>query len=266
MKIININSKICLNKSQEIFVEEVLRAGSYSLDMFRDMRTIDYLIDSIPLFLMDMQTFDEELKKSEIYLNEWDREYPATELLGFYRRENRTFFNNTPMIAICLERIKYITSSKDEFLFLTILTIIHEFAHAQMDIREENKDYPIRDEFFTYMEESFANAITLKTIKNYSRGKHMMCKCKFIADDKLFDFAENFVKRQPPEYAFGYDIFEARLERMAIRWKISKEALFQAEKLKKEYLDYIKQNYNKIDKSKLEEILDKLFDRKRLRK
>ena len=163
MNITNINLKYCLNDNEKIFIENILKSSNFIGSVF-----LKKILDTTPVFVLNINDFDKKLRKLEISFDEENNKkndrYPAIELLGFYTRKKIEFSEKTPIIVICLEKIVKITSTQQEFLFLTTIVLIHELAHAFMDIEEENTIYGKKDEFFDWMEESIANLMPLEVI------------------------------------------------------------------------------------------------------
>ena len=257
MNIININSDICLNDNQISFIRDILINGDDGYIRYR-RNSLFRLIKSIPIFLLDENSFEKEIRRLKIEVIKG--EFPSTEYLGFYTREKRSFFDETPVIVLCLERIYKLTRDETKFLYLTTLTVIHEFMHAILDIDNVNKFYK-KDEFFEWMEESMANAMALELIKHYFRYLRRTQEennCQFILKDDLLIFAKNFVKHQPPHYALGYEIYKNY--RWYIRWGRYKKKLAKLKtKEKQSWLNYVKQNYNSIDRNTLYNLYEALF-------
>jgi len=155
MNILNINSSIDITHSQKSFVEEVLFCES---NHYIEEDSFYWLSKQIPIFLINedsMKKYENKMRKNEIYENRYepnDESKPHTEWLGFYERSSSGLFENTPIIAICPERIAKIVKNDEEFMFLLAKVIVHEFAHAKMDSRNENKKYRKKDTFWTWME------------------------------------------------------------------------------------------------------------------
>ena len=274
MKIINVSSKICLTDFQINFIKDILINGN-EREMHRyyydRCDTLPALVERVPVFLLNEYDFDIESKRLEIEFDieskrlEIENEryaFPITEFLGLYMRDNRSFFKKTPVILICLDRIMKSAKSEKNFLYLTTKVIIHEFAHALFDIENYNALYGKNDEFFTWMEESMANAFTLSTLEFYyeRRYRRNYC-CEYFCDTEIIDYAKNFIKYQPPKYSLGLEIFEKHLDRYYWKWqRYKKELVNKNTKEKSDWLKYVKQNYRQVDRNKLDKLYEKLFD------
>ncbi len=103
---------------------------------------------------------------------------------------------DSPYIELYLKEIDGAVISDNEFKWLFTKVLLHELAHAALDIH--NLDYcPVSNERVSYntdfgrwREESMANAVALRIIKDYK-------------DQDFYDFAKKFMLAQPPEYALG---------------------------------------------------------------
>lgn len=91
-------------------------------------------------------------------------------------------------IELYLSDIDQQTKNDNEFKWLFAKVLIHELAHASMDVFDEKVSYHTK--FGKWREESMANAITLKIIKEYN-------------DQYFYDYAKAFMQSQPAEYALG---------------------------------------------------------------
>ena len=245
MKVININSKICLSDYQIDFIKDVIIKGDRAYDRY----------------CFRKESFEKESKRLEI--KQEKGEFPAIELLGFYTRESRSLFEESPIIVICLERIRKYANDEKKFLYLTTLVILHELVHAYMDVENKNKLIK-RDLFFQWMEESLANAFALRIIEEYyevySREMRWQMECEFILDKEIEDFAKNFVKHQPPCYALGYEVYKNHLDRYARWWGKYKEKVDSKDKEKQDWLDYVMNSYKNVDYEKLDKLYERLFD------
>ena len=265
MNIININSTIEITHSQKSFIEEVLFCGDDHHMIEED--SFYWLSKEIPIFLLN----EESMKKNELgseYRYEPNPETkPHTEWLGFYGRDSSGLFEHTPRIAICTERIANFVQNDEEFMFLLAKVIVHEFAHAKMDYRDENTKYRKKDDFWHWMEESMANQLTLEVFREFTQGyQHRRYpKCSAFKnhswEDELFDFIANFIKKQPPEYALGYELFDKRIRQWWI-WRNHKDELGRQKKAKEktDWLSYMKTNYKNINEELSEKLYDDLFE------
>lgn len=158
---------------------------------------------------------------------EWDEE-DIVETLGAYFCSKNC---ESPYIEIYVPSIFDSVKNDEEYKWLFTLVLIHELAHATLDIRNyEQYNTPIQKvdyntEFGKWREESMANALALHLIKH----------CE-IQD--FYDYALNFVLRQPAEYALGAKYGELR-EWDYFIFMSSKEDGVDVD-LQKLWLDYVK--------------------------
>ena len=138
-------------------------------------RNIVSLLHTIPVYLRAKNTRDDE-----------------GDLLGTYHPDK-----NNPYIELYMQDIWDAAKANDlHYKWLLTKVLIHELAHAALDvynlengehIEEEVKYYT---EFGKWREESMANAITLRIIRE--------------ADDTAFyAYAKEFMLQQPDRYALG---------------------------------------------------------------
>jgi hypothetical protein len=119
-------------------------------------------------------------------------------------------------------------SVKEGFKFLSTIVLLHELAHAALDIfnledtpKSEMVSY--KTEFGKWREESMANAVALRIIRDYG-------------NQTLYNYAKKFMELQPAEYALGVkmEAFESS----------DFDSIFDAkrygvdENLQQEWLDY----------------------------
>jgi len=267
MNIINISSKIQPSSMQIAYFMELLSVDN-SFHFGYD--SLFCISKNIPIFLVNENDFDNNnLRECE------DREYkyekgdgdskPSTEWLGYYTRANFGFFANTSIIVICPERIESCVINRDEYTWLFATVLIHELCHAVMDHRAENVKYGKRDEFFRWMEESTANMETLKVFEDKAQNHYYHHKCDNrdmstnLFDDDAFEFVKCFMKKQPPEYAFGCYQHEERVQYYYWYQDKNDELIFgKKQKEKEAFIDYVINNISKWDKTKLKEIYDAL--------
>lgn len=114
--------------------------------------------------------------------------------LGAYYTGKR---GDSPYIKLYLTDI-YDASKKDDKYFKWLFTkvLIHELAHAALDIfnweRHNNADEKVsyQSDFGKWREESMANAIALRIIRDYG-------------NKSFYNYAKKFMRSQPDEYALG---------------------------------------------------------------
>ena len=251
MNIININSNISITSAQISFIEEVVKCD------FDIENTFYWLSKNIPIFLLNEESMKKYDENKE-YVYEQNSDYkPYTEWLGFYGRDSQGLFSNTPRIAICPERIAACVKNDEEFMFLLAKVIVHELAHAKMDDKNQNKSYKTKDSFWKWMEESSANRYTLQIFENftqqyrYSRSNQASPFRNTSWEDTLFDFIVDFIKRQPPEYALGYELFKKR-PILDWEWEREKSNLGGKKQEKNDFINYVKTNYKNIDEKKFQ--------------
>ena len=272
MNIININSDIEINHVQKSFLEEMLFSGDDHCIIEED--SFFWLSKTIPIFLINeksMEKYEKNIENIELEYPYLEYRYepnpkikPHTEWLGFYGRDSSGLFEHTPRIAICPERIAQCVNTDEEFMFLLAKVVVHEFAHAKMDFRDENIEYGKKDTFWHWMEESMANQLTLEAFQNFSRGYHHRYRRNSYRnkrwEDKLFEFVVDFIKHQPPAYALGYEIFNKGIREWWI-WRNHKDELGGEKRIqaKNDWLSYVQKHYKNIDKKTIENLYDKLF-------
>ena len=148
-----------------------------------EYKNIATLIHTIPIYLRDSKP--EEIRD----------ENSIIDLLGAYY-SNRN--GDSPYIELFLSAIdNSINNDENHFKWLFTKVLIHELAHAALDIfnLERNNSNVIEkinycSDFGRWREESMANAVTLKIIRDYG-------------NKDFYDYATRFMKSQPAEYALG---------------------------------------------------------------
>ena len=140
------------------------------------------LIHTIPIYLRDSKP--EEIRD----------ENSIIDLLGAYY-SNRN--GDSPYIELFLSAIdNSINNDENHFKWLFTKVLIHELAHAALDIFNLERNNGVIEkihyfsEFGRWREESMANAVTLKIIRDYG-------------NKDFYDYATRFMKSQPAEYALG---------------------------------------------------------------
>lgn len=139
------------------------------------------LIHTIPIYLRD--------SRPEIC-----DENSIIDLLGAYY-SNRGC--DSPYIELYLKAIDNSVNKDNEFKWLFTKVLIHELAHAALDIFNQEHNGRIREKvvystpFGKWREESMANAVALRIIKEYG-------------DNDFYDYAKQFMTyHQNREYALG---------------------------------------------------------------
>jgi hypothetical protein len=266
MNIINISSEIRPSSMQVKYFKELLSVRNSFHFGYVSLFCIS---KNIPIFLVNENDFDKNNsrkgKDREYEYEKNDDTNPPTEWLGYYTRAKFGLFSNTPIIVICPERIKKCSINRDEFTWLFAKVLIHELCHAVMDHRAENVKYGKCDDFFRWMEESTANMETLTIFEDklHNNYYHRECNNRDMStnsfDDDAFEFVKCFMKKQPPEYAFGCYQYEERVQ--YYYWYQDKDNELvsgKKQKEKKTFMDYVINNIGKWDKTKLKEIYDVL--------
>ena len=140
------------------------------------------LIHTIPIYLRDSKP--EEIRD----------ENSIIDLLGAYYSNRK---GDSPYIELFLSAIDN-SSNNDEnhFKWLFTKVLIHELAHAALDIFNLERNNSVIEkihyfsEFGRWREESMANAVTLKIIRDYG-------------NKAFYYYAKLFMQSQPAEYALG---------------------------------------------------------------
>ena len=140
------------------------------------------LIHTIPIYLRDSKP--EEIRD----------ENSIIDLLGAYYSNRK---GDSPYIELFLSAIdNSINNDENHFKWLFTKVLIHELAHAALDIFNLERNNGVIEkihyfsEFGRWREESMANAVTLKIIRDYG-------------NKDFYDYATRFMKSQPAEYALG---------------------------------------------------------------
>ena len=139
------------------------------------------LLHTIPIYLRDSRPTEIRDENSII------------DLLGAYY-SNRG--GDSPYIELYLKAIDDSTNNDNEFKWLFAKVLIHELAHSALDIFNQEDRTNITEkvfyntEFGKWREESMANAVTLRIIKEYGRKR-------------FYRYTKEFMLSQPPEYALG---------------------------------------------------------------
>lgn len=271
----NINSALIIPDYFKTFIENVT-FNNFNLLYLDD--SFEELTKNIPIFLVNETTIDkirndlylsllndylnsyrdtfEGCKKKEFLNRKYNGICPPTEWLGLYTRTelDNLIPTSHPVIFVCPERIKSITNNQMDYMFILTKVIIHELMHALMDNGGKRPD--IDSELYIWMEESFANKLTLMVIHNYIMRLKIMKQ-----DEELFlDLVIKFVKNQPPMYALGYELFEKDIG-WWIHWKKFKSLNDHKNKVQdiENLLNYLKANFKNVDEKKANELLDKLW-------
>ena len=201
------------------------------------------LLHTLPIYLRD--------SKSE----EVQGEDSIIDTLGAYYSNRK---GDSPYIELYLTDIESSTLNDDQqFKWLFTKVLLHELAHAALDIF--NKEYrtnitekvSYHTDFGRWREESMANAVALRIIKDYG-------------DKDFYEYVKQFMESQPAEYALG-----VLMEDFGY---LDFRSVFDAKKhgvdsvLQQEWLKYVKGNPCWAGLEGWNEILDSdivyLFERK----
>ena len=116
-------------------------------------------------------------------------------------------------IDIDWEHVKSSEGKDAVSLFVIVLT--HEYVHERM--KTDSNFFGQEDAYYVQKEEALANALTLDALDRFG-------------DQSLFDFAEQFMNKQPQElgYRYGIEIYRKQKEEisaLAEEWKKEKEGI-----------------------------------------
>ena len=114
------------------------------------------------------------------------------------------------------------------FKFLSTIVLLHELAHAALDIfnlidAPSSEEVYYDTDFGKWREESMANAVALKIINRYGR-------------DKFKNYAKKFMELQPAEYALGVKMVDFESSDFDSVFNAKIHGI--AENLQQEWLDY----------------------------
>lgn len=186
-------------------------ANPLPLSQIREFETVGYeniavLVHTIPIYLR--------------YSKPEENRNGIIDLLGAYYPKN-----DNPYIELFLSDIDVelvvstigISATNDDchFKWLFTIALLHELAHAALDIFNLEHNHQLTEKvayntaFGKWREESMANAVALRIIKDYG-------------DTEFYEYAKHFMQSQPKEYAlgvlmesFGYwdfrSVFDAKL-------------------------------------------------------
>lgn len=221
MRIINIDAEQdiamqCL--TYEPFIKDVVRhldvqlsdpndkvkpskdAMNWPIRFFKTPRyeNVATLLHTIPIYL---RNYDDNADEGGVYHSDVDKyncyKGPYIEL----------FIGNLKQIDEQINKEHY---NGDTFMWLFTKVLIHELAHAAMDIHNCAQYYNVEDkllsdkEYREYREESMANAIALRIIKDFAgeekNGFYEFCKNVCLGQDKKYAIGVDFVDFKPEEF------------------------------------------------------------------
>jgi hypothetical protein len=132
-----------------------------------------------------------------VYLRAENKSREEGDLLGTYHPDPNNPDTNNPYIELYLQDIWDAAKENDlHYKWLLTKVLIHELAHAALDVYNlENGKYidekvKYSTEFGKWREESMANAITLRIIREFD-------------DTAFYAYAKEFMLHQPDGYALG---------------------------------------------------------------
>lgn len=160
---------------------------------------------------------------------------------GLYTREypngrDYRIDESHPRIFIWVDKIyDFVNGDSHNYWLLASQVILHELAHAMMDINLTGAlDYQANNKFnktfYTLKEESLANAISLTLIKPH-------------ISDKDWNFLVSVVKQQPFQYALGLEYLDRHgrvIESSIGKWMLLKECGRYSKQVAEEWIRYVK--------------------------
>lgn len=161
MNIINLNSRIELSSAQISFAESVITYGYGGRIPYFKGISLSRLMNRIPIFLVNEET-QREFNGCEDDNNN-ENKHKCTDLLGFYQSKGIILGVETPIIGLCLEKIVKCVNTNEELTYLIAKVLVHELAHAKMDMHP-NAEYKSIDEFYKWMEEPVSKLSTPITL------------------------------------------------------------------------------------------------------
>lgn len=145
---------------------------------------------------------------------------------GLYCHKNPNpgrFYKDVPgdykdaVIFLCPDRICRDRSGRERGIAFA-KTMVHEFSHAYMDVDK----YGVCDALYHCIEESYANALTLRVFQTYA---YETGNYKSGVGKKLtMTVVEGLMKDQPKDYALGVKLFE-KATYFPERWRDKKSVV-----------------------------------------
>lgn len=189
----------------------------WAVDESSGYESIATLIHAIPIFLRSHKRRDDEPRKNSI-----------VDLLGAYHSGDS---GSSPYIELYMNKILEHAIDDEHFKWLFTTVLLHELAHAALDIRNRARHQSDDDkvsyssEFGKWREESMANAVALRIIEEYG-------------DAGFYGYARKFMLSQPPEYALGVLMKDFDEDFYAAAWRGKILGVNQV--LQDEWLQYVK--------------------------
>lgn len=165
--------------------------------------------------LNNKEDYQRDSKKSQYNMEALETAIfaPSIDLLGVYCPTGH--FKSEPEILVSYDKIY--DSYKDLYkaAAATVKTIIHELAHAIMDITNYKSD----DFFFkAWVEEALANKISLEYL--YSVKNIHFSLSGDVNKETEFDIAKDIILKQAENYKLGWTLFEKELNSgLTFDWK-----------------------------------------------
>lgn len=194
------------------------------------------LVHTIPIYLRDS-------KPKEIR-----DENSIIDLLGAYYSNRK---GDSPYVELYLTAIDSSAQNNEkQFKWLFTKVLIHELAHAALDIFNlERNNSAIEkihysSEFGRWREESMANAVTLQIIRDYG-------------NKDFYDYATQFMQSQPAEYALGVLMEDFRYRDFRSVFDSKEQGVDS--NLQQEWLNYVKGTPDWDGLNKWNDILDSQY-------
>ena len=206
---------------------------------FNDFRyeNIAALLHSIPIYLRNRNSKLGRISDNSII-----------DPLGAYYSNRR---GDSPYIELYLTDIDSSAGHDDNhFIWLFAIVLIHELAHAALDIfnlehAPESEKVFYYTEFGKWREESMANAVTLRIIKDYG-------------NIDFYYYAKHFMQEeQPKEYALGVLMEDFRSYDLSIFYDTKARGVDS--KLQQEWLNYVKGTPDWEGLKKWNKLLDRRY-------
>lgn len=249
MHIFNLDSPYSITKDQESFADSLLYFGS-DRPVFDDNQLFSRA-EVIPIFLVSARAMPGNPEPAG--------ERPSTEFLGFYQHSSKVLGVPTPLIGVCPERTLDVANDDEQLTALVAMVIIHELAHAIM-MPPGDECQPI-DEFYDWIEEPMANAVTLSYFwtanmahchQRHQSHPRSLSVPRSTSINPL-RYIESFISAQPPNYSFGLDLFKQRIL-WWWNWRHYKEHCQRKANEEQMWLEYAKAHVGSSDQDELERL------------
>lgn len=255
------SSQINILKQVPIFFvtkQQCLNTFTVGYFGYKDNLTVP--LDIMPNNISDSYIIDEDnYEEIDPYKGERNRNNSIAsciDLWGLYTREypvgrDYSIDESHPRIFIWVDKIyNIVNGDSHNYILLASQVILHELAHALMDINltgnfHHRTNYKFNKTFYTLKEESLANAISLTLIKPH-------------ISDKNWDFLVSVVKQQPFQYALGLEYLDNNggiIISSIDKWMNLKRCKHYSTQVQKEWIRYVK-GKRPLDCEQLE-LLDK---------